>query len=67
MDHDARQERNVEHARWRVAFSRSLLESHRMVPLRGAEWAQKEAVLLERLAGAEAELRDMLGGEPPGK
>lgn len=58
------QKHELEHARWRVSFVESMLESHRGLPWRGAEWKAKEIDLSARLAAAQQEykrLQDLLG------
>jgi len=52
-----RHRENLEHARWRVEFVLSLLDSHRrMLTRRDAEWRQKETEYLKQLAAAQVEL-----------
>jgi hypothetical protein len=52
-----RHRQNLEHARWRVEFLLSLLDSHRqMLTRRDAEWQQKEADYVRQLAAAQVEL-----------
>jgi hypothetical protein len=48
----------LEHAQWRVDFTRSLLDLHRhSIAVHGTEWNREEAILIERLASAENELQ----------
>jgi hypothetical protein len=56
---DRRRSQAVEHAEWRVNFVRSLLASHRLLLARGSNWYAKEAGLVNRLAMAKAELREV--------
>jgi hypothetical protein len=49
---------NLEHARWRVRFVRSLLDVHQhCMDATREEWWIEEAALLQRLAAAEDELK----------
>lgn len=49
---------NLEHARWRVRFVRSLLDAHQYcMDATRNEWWIEEADLLQRLAAAEDELK----------
>ncbi|OAI55592.1 hypothetical protein AYO49_05395 [Verrucomicrobiaceae bacterium SCGC AG-212-N21] len=52
------QQQNLEHARWRVAFFRSILESHLILPQqwRDEDWHEKEDLYRKRHMAAESEL-----------
>jgi hypothetical protein len=57
LNRHERRRQNLEHARWRVEFVLSLLDSHRgMLTKRDAEWKRKEADYLRQLAAAQIEL-----------
>jgi hypothetical protein len=57
MDPCLRHKDNLEHARWRVRFVRSLLDVHQhCVDTTREQWWIEEADLLQRLAAAEEEL-----------
>jgi hypothetical protein len=51
--------RRLEHARWRVNFLRSLLESHRMMDCRwkGPDWEERLQADALKLEAAENELK----------
>jgi hypothetical protein len=53
---DLQQDR-LHHARWRVAYRKSLLETHLATPCVGSDWQYKEAELRQWLEEARAELR----------
>ena len=55
QDHDV----NIEHAKWRVQFVRSLLETHSSFPFHSAQREAKEAALIAKLAAAERELESI--------
>jgi hypothetical protein len=50
------QGQNLEHARWRVEFLRSLLQAHQALPSRKQFWKNQEATMLTHLFAAEQEL-----------
>jgi hypothetical protein len=51
-----RHRRNLEHARWRVDFLLSMLDSHRKLQgRRDATWQEREREYLKQLALAQAE------------
>jgi hypothetical protein len=57
MDRHLYHKNNLDHARWRVRFVRSLLDVHQhCVDTTREEWWIEEANLLQRLAAAEEEL-----------
>jgi hypothetical protein len=63
MEAQVKQHR-LEHAQWRVDFTRSLLDLHRhSIAQHGAEWSREESILIERLASAENELQRVLAQE----
>lgn len=51
-----RRVRNLDHALWRVNFLASILQTHRTLSPRDADWRRQEAEYVERLAWAEREL-----------
>jgi hypothetical protein len=57
------QQKNLEHARWRVSFFRSILESHLILPpqWRDADWQEKEDLYRKRHMAAESELERLRG------
>ena len=60
LNRHERHRENLEHARWRVEFVLSLLDSHRgMLTKRNAEWQQKETDYLKQLATAQIELEHL--------
>jgi hypothetical protein len=54
--HELQQDR-LHHARWRVTYRRSLLESHLATACVGSDWEYKEQELRQWLEEARAELR----------
>ena len=50
---------NLKHARWRVAFRRSLLAAHRLTPRVGTDWSTREQDFLLHLAHAQQDLRKL--------
>ncbi len=52
-------QRALEHARWRVSFLRSLLESHQWLPHGPEVWRQKNNDYRQRLAHAEEDLQKL--------
>jgi hypothetical protein len=61
-DHGQQKDR-LEHARWRVSFAQSLLDTHRSLPFRAGTWGEKEAELSGSLASAQAELERLASDE----
>jgi hypothetical protein len=56
------QREKLEHARWRVNFLRSLLESHRlMARWKNVEWEEKLESHARRLEEAEGEVKRLEG------
>jgi hypothetical protein len=51
-----RHERNVDHARWRVGFRKSLLTAHQQTPSASNEWALKQREHVTDLERALADL-----------
>jgi hypothetical protein len=50
-------QQQLEHARWRVQFLLSLLQTHRqLVSKRDAQWAARESEYVRQLAAAQAAL-----------
>ena len=58
-------QRALEHARWRVSFLGSLLESHQWLPHGAEMWRQKNSDYRQRLAHAEEDLRKLEAMAPP--
>ena len=56
--------RDVEHARWRVSFLKSLLASHEAMPWKVSSWEAKAADYRTRIAEAEKELARLMGEKP---
>lgn len=57
LNRHERHRQNLEHARWRVEFVLSLLDSHRgMLTKRDAAWQRREADYVKQLAEAQIEL-----------
>lgn len=48
--------KELEHARWRVKFLSSLLQTHRFVRTKDQEWTDKETDYVKRLAAAMEEV-----------
>ena len=61
IDDEVTHQRALEHARWRVSFLRSLLESHQWLPHGGELWRQKNNDYRQRLAHAQEELKKLEG------
>jgi hypothetical protein len=55
--------KNLGHAKWRVGYFRSILESHQAIPSehRHADWAEKETLYRGRLKAAMDELERLEG------
>ena len=62
--HDLQQDR-LHHARWRVTYRKSLLETHLATPCVGSDWEYKEAELRQWLEEARAELRRVEAAQTP--
>ena len=56
-DDEERHRRDVDHARWRVSFLRSIVESHRAMSFkwRDRAWKEKDDEYIHRLNAAESE------------
>jgi hypothetical protein len=67
IDDEVTHQRALEHARWRVSFLRSLLESHQWLPHGGELWRQKNNDYRQRLAHAEEDLQKLLASDPAGR
>ncbi len=59
VDDQVSHQRAMEHARWRVSFLRSLVESHQWLPHGPEIWRQKNNDYRLRLAHAEEDLQKL--------
>jgi hypothetical protein len=62
---EQRLQESLAQAKWRVDFRRSLLDSHRLTPRVGTEWARREQDLLFDLERARNQLRALEHRELP--
>jgi hypothetical protein len=60
LNRHERHRQNLEHARWRVEFLLSLLDSHRrMLTKRDIDWQRREVDYIRQLATAQIELEQL--------